>query len=381
MVLKRKSLRDLWILRWQSLSIILVVACGVAILAGVDMAFKSLELTRDKFYHELDFADLELLFIPTDLDTIPDFSDIEGILKVEKRLLFPATIILNNGKRLSGIFTLLESPQPQINSLRIIDGQYFDKEDLDSVVIEKSLAKYHGFKPGSLIKIKVGEKVYENRISGVIITPEFLTGTANPDFFIPGKGSLGVIYGNIRRNNISLGFTLVNDLLFKFSNGVDPGQVKTRILERVKNLDLEKIIQQKDHFSYKYMELDLNAFKVYVPAIILIMGALSFIITFVIYNRLIINQRKEIGTLLCLGYKKREVINSFLLGSLVLGSAGSALGLIISLLVRNIFAYVQYIALDLPVLYLSIYPVSLVKGAVFGILITLIPPFLLISRL
>jgi putative ABC transport system permease protein len=380
-VLNKKSLRDLWILRWQSLSIILVVACGVALLAGIDMAFKSLEFTRDKFCRDLHFADLEILFIPTDINTIPDFSDIDGILKVEKRLLFPCTITLNNDQRLSGIFTFIKPPNPQINSFRVIDGQYVNDRDLYSVVIEKSLAKYHGFKPGDFIQIKIGEKTYNSKICGTVITPEFMTGTANPDFFMPGKGTLGVIYGNIDRNNISLGFTLVNDLLFKFSKGVDPLLVKTRILKRLQRLYLEKIIQQKDHFSYKYMELDLHGFKLYMPAIILIMGMLSFTITFVIYNRFIINQRKEIGTLLCLGYIRSEIINSFLLGSLVLGLVGSALGLLISLVVRNIFAYVQYVALDLPVLYTNLYLVSLTKGIIFGVGITLIPPFLLLLKL
>ncbi len=381
MVVNKKSIRDLWVLRWQSISIILVVACGVAILAGVDMAFKSLTFTRDKVYKELNFADLELLFMPTDINTIPDFSDIDGVSKVEKRLLFPGTIILDDGKSLSGVFTLLESPNPEINSFRVISGQYMDNGDIYSVVIERSLAKYHGFKPGGTIRIKVGKKVYDSLISGVVITPEFMTGAANPDFFAPGKGTLGAIYGNLKRNKISLGFTLVNNLLFTFSEGADAVQVKERILERVKNVNLEKIIQKKDHFSYKYMELDLNGFKLYIPAIILIMGALSFTITFVIYNRFIINQRREIGTLLCLGYRRSEIMKSYLLGTAVLGIAGSALGLVISLIVRNIFAYVQYVALDLPVLYTKLYSISLLKGALLGVPITLIPPFLLLSQL
>jgi len=381
MIINRKAFRDIWIFRWQSLAIIIVVACGVAILSGVDMAFKSLEFTREKIYNELNFADLEILFIPDGTELIPDFHDIEGIQTVEKRVVFPGSILLDNNKKLSGVFTLVESPQPQVNSFRIVKGNPINFSDLKSVVLEQSLAKYHGFKPGDVIKIKIGEKVYENSISGVIISPEYVTGTTNPDFFSPGKGTLGAIFGNVERNREALGFSMTNDLIFKFSKGADPASLRELILKKLNKLNIEKVIPNKEHFSYKYMDLELHGFDLYTPAIIIIMGILSFTTGFVIYNRFVIIQRKEIGTLLCLGYTAKEIIYSFLLGTLALGILGSLSGLVSSLLVRDIFAYFQSVALDLPVLYTGIYLISLIKGIVFGVIITIIPPLLLLPKL
>ncbi|MEW5801641.1 MAG: FtsX-like permease family protein [bacterium] len=204
---------------------------------------------------------------------------------------------------------------------------------------------------------------------------------SNPDFFCPGKGRLGAIFGNINRNRTALGFSIVNDLVFTFSRDADPKDLKQRILERVKKLNIEKITPREEHFSYKYMQIQLDSFKIYIPTLIIIMGLLSLTTTFIIYNRFIISQRKEIGTLLCLGHSKREVIKSYVYAAMLLGSLSSVLGLAISLLTRNSFASTQAKSLDLPVLYTNIYFISLLKGALFGITITVIAPLLLLPRL
>ncbi|MGA1871876.1 MAG: hypothetical protein ACMUJM_25420 [bacterium] len=57
------------------------------------------------------------------------------------------------------------------------------------------------------------------------------------------------------------------------------------------------------------------------------------------------------------------------------------LGLGISILVRDISTYVEVKSLGLPILYNKIYCISLFKGILFGMGVTLIPPLLLLPRI
>jgi hypothetical protein len=113
------------------------------------------------------------------------------------------------------------------------------------VVIERSLATFHGFGMGDGIRVQVGEKMYESRVDGVAVSPEWLIITANPDYFVPEKGSVGVVFTNLARVSDALGFTMVNDLLFRFEPGVDRRAVTAAVVERLARLNLERVIPKE----------------------------------------------------------------------------------------------------------------------------------------
>ena len=66
-----QMMRELWRIKGRSLTIALSIACGVAVYAGVDMAVKSLFTTRDILYSRMHFADLEIQFLPEDINNLP----------------------------------------------------------------------------------------------------------------------------------------------------------------------------------------------------------------------------------------------------------------------------------------------------------------------
>ena len=60
--LRVKMRRDLWHMRWRALAIVLTVASGVAIYAGIYTGLLSLFWTRDSIFKEQHFADLQVSF-------------------------------------------------------------------------------------------------------------------------------------------------------------------------------------------------------------------------------------------------------------------------------------------------------------------------------
>ncbi|MFH1288110.1 MAG: FtsX-like permease family protein [bacterium] len=362
-----KMFRNLVHMKLHAVSIALTIACGIGIYSGVDMALKSLYHTRDKIFHDLNFADLEIQFIPEDIHNLPSFSDIQGIEKVEKRLIFPGIMSLPGDKKIVANMIFLENYNPEINKIHLLEGNNFSKKDINEVVAEKTLRDFYGLKQGDTVKVKVGEKEYENKIAGFGVSPEYVTITANPEYFLPEKGSLGVLFTSLDRVSESLGFTMVNDLVFKFKPGVNKKRIEKNILGRLNGMNIEQVIPYEDHFAYKYLELDLLAFKVYVPAIVIVLGSLSFIIALINFSRLIIHERKEIGAILAIGYHPKEILFSYFFGGILLGCFGIIIGIPFALLLRNIFTSIYGSANGLIFVFNRIFLISIFKGIIFGI--------------
>lgn len=246
--------------------------------------------------------------------------------------------------------------------LEVVEGSPVRPDDFESAVIERSLAMFHGVKVGDRIRVQVGEKVYESRVDGVAVSPEYLITTANPDYFVPEKGSLGVVFTGLARVSDALGFTMVNDLLVRFDPGADRRGVRDAVVEQLARLNLERAILKEEHFIWRYLQLALEAFGVYAPSIVLTLGTLSLVLTLITVNRLVLDQRTEIGALLALGYRRRQVLRAYLEVGALLGSGGGVIGVGLAFVFRDLFAGTYARALGVPEVLPAVLPALLITG-------------------
>src|SRR6185503_2698897 len=113
----------------------------------------SLFWTRDSIYRELHFADLEVRFLPDDVRNLPELSAIDGVARVERRLVFPGTVRTPDQAPLTAVMTFLENPAPAIHSFKVVAGRLFGIDELDAVVIDTSLATYQRYAVGDVIDV------------------------------------------------------------------------------------------------------------------------------------------------------------------------------------------------------------------------------------
>src|SRR3989449_2660712 len=109
-------------MRWRTLAIVLTIASGVAIYAGIYTGLLSLFWTRDSIFKELHFADLEVSFLPDDARNLPELSGIRGVARVERRLIFPGTVRMPGKPPLTAVMTFLENPAPVIHAFKVEAG-------------------------------------------------------------------------------------------------------------------------------------------------------------------------------------------------------------------------------------------------------------------
>src|SRR5207248_8105379 len=133
-------------------AIVLTIASGVAIYAGVYAGLQSLYWTRDSIYRELNFADLEVRFLPDDVRNLPELR-VPGVAHLERRLVLPGTMPLPGRAPLAAVMTFLETERPTIHSFQVVAGRLFRPEELDAAVIDVGLATSLGSTVGDGIEV------------------------------------------------------------------------------------------------------------------------------------------------------------------------------------------------------------------------------------
>jgi putative ABC transport system permease protein len=380
--ISKNLIRELRKRPWRLLGLCLIIAGGTGFYAAIDMAMESMPHTLGAFYKTTAFADLEVMILPEDIVNLPALGDIPGVAKVGTRLIMPSIISRPDGNPMTGLLILSDTPQPEVNAFQINQGTTF-RSGGGSVVIERSLAKYHGYKVGDILVSKVGEKIYRDTVTGIATSPEFFSSASNPDYALPEKGTLGVAFGGIDRISAALGFTLVNDIIFKLAPGASYAQVKADVLDRLKGASIEKVTRQEEHFSHQNVMIRVRNYKIFTSAIILTLLLLAGIVAFITFDRLVIEQRREIGTLLALGYPKGALIgNAAVLGA-GLGAISGLAGWPIALLLRNVFtaSFMKANGLAFVSNYTGWQPLA--AAMVLGILIAMVSmttPFILLLR-
>ncbi len=347
-ILTALSWRDLWSDRWRAAAIVVTLAAGIGMAAGSDMAFRTLLETRDAIFAECAAADLELRLLPRDVAHLPDLTALEDVAEVEHRLIFPGTIDLPSGACLSAQAVFLARAEPRVNRLQILDGAPLAPDDTAGVVIEQALARYHGVTVGDTLRLSVGRARYNCPVRGVALSAEFVSASTNPQSFIPQKGSLAVVFGNLDRIADRLGFAMINSIAVRLQPGADAREARRAVLERLDGASVEQVVPREQQFSYHFLEIDIQALAVYVPAVRVTLGGLSLLIAVLGFRRMVWVRRREIGTLRALGYGRREVLASFGATGLVLGLLGAGLGAPITVAIRDAFAGIYGNAIGMP---------------------------------
>jgi putative ABC transport system permease protein len=355
----------------KSRTFVLVLALGVAFLmpAGIEMGLRSLLQTRSSFAAAHRLADLEIRMLPEDLRNLPDWTDTPGVERVEQRLLLPGVIDGAGGQRVNALMVFLHT-YPMINRLELREGRAL-RDGAAEAVVERSAREFHGIDVGQNLRVKVGNQTYTQQVVGVAASPEFLIVAANPEYFLPEKGSLVVVYTSLERVYETLGFRMVNDLTFAFSPGADPEATKAAVLARLGSRQIERIIPHDEQMSWKHFTLDSNVMRIFQPAIAIVLAVMAAGLVVVNFDRLVRSQRAELGAVKAMGYPGAALVRAYVSASLCLAAAGIVVGAFGALAFRSAFLRIYAEAHGLAYVEHHLYWWVLLKQSVIVLLIAI----------
>ncbi|MEW5801317.1 MAG: ABC transporter permease, partial [bacterium] len=258
-----KILKDFWRIKYRTTAIILTIAVSVAIYIGTHTTLRSINGTCARLYQELNLADLQFNFVPATEDELPKAArSVEGVERIEKRLILPGSIEAKNDELIATLLVVLdEEKEPEVNRLKIMKGTYFNRGDrkseehegteLNCVLLDYTFAKERGYDVDDRITLGVQGFFTEFKISGLVVNAEHLITSANPDFYMPIKNSLGIAYIPMRVIKDLFGYRIYNNFALTAAQGADIQTIRKSFENLfLKNaIELDGVLFRDDLFS------------------------------------------------------------------------------------------------------------------------------------
>ncbi|WP_435103183.1 FtsX-like permease family protein [Arhodomonas sp. AD133] len=356
--------RQAWGMRYRLLGIAAILGIAAGLFIGIYSSIDSLYSTRDTYYRQLSAADLEVTFVPSDRANVPDLDDVEGVATWTTRLMSPGQLVLADGSRhASTVITRdLADPAP-IDELQVLQGTGLERETPNAVLIERTFADHFGVEPGDALTLKVGNARYDLDVAGIALSPDYLLAPSSPNYFVPLKGAVGVVFAPHRLIADRLNFSLVNSVRVTYAQGADPADVRQRVRERLsERLQIDAVTPRSQQFGSLFLKVDLDAFAIFVPAIILVFLVATVIVGLFLIVRWIAAQKETLGVYMALGYPNRRLVLAQCYPMLLVAVCAAVIAIPVAYATLYDFGLIYADALGMPDPLLAVRPAYLGQG-------------------
>lgn len=325
------------------ISILLIVALGVAFFAGICSTEPDMRLSADKFYDDGNLMDIRVLSTTgITEDTVKEIENTDGVKRAEGAYICD---FINKIDDKEGVVSL-QSYTDGINEPVMQEGR-LPQED-NECIVEKSYAKNHNLKIGDELTLTSGNEIpvemsiKENtfKITGIYTSPYYIGRDRGTTTIGNGKTD-GIIMVNA-----SVFLQPVYSTCYITVEGAKEEEayteeyddvveaVKKRIEDLVTGLDGTYYVLDRTSIQ-TYVEFDQDAHRIgnigkVIPVVFFIVAALVSLTTM---TRMVEEQRTQIGTLKALGYTKTEVAGKYIKYALLASTIGSLTGGIVGSLV------------------------------------------------
>ena len=333
-MLFKKMFRDIKNNLSQFLAIFLMIFLGVFVYVGIGSEIEGMNVNSENFYKETNMPDLWVSgsFTDNDLTNIAD--------KTSKKLTVFGNIVNKDKTDLEINFI----NNDDVSSLYVIDGEEFNY-DSDKIWFDSELAHNLNYEVGDEVTINFNGTEITKEIAGLVMNPEHVYAVKDASQVFPSHDDYGFVYISSKyyplgENNIVYNYVLIDT--------DKPKEVKKDI-ENMANVI--SVTDREANTSYAMFRTEIDSHKTYAgvfPVIFLFIAVLSVITTM---NRIVKNQRTEIGILKALGFKKSKIIWHYTFYGFIISLLAVILGHILGqTLLGNYILTLESTYFSLPVL-------------------------------
>lgn len=312
--LDRKVLRDLWRLKYQALTIALVLASGITALLTFLSTEDSLRRGQNQFYQEARFAQVfaELKRAPVSL--AKQLEQIPGVVSLETRIVKDFLLNLPNQSEpgVGRFIAIPEDNMPRLNRLYLKKGRMLDPQSEHEVIISEAFAEANGFVPGDWIAAIVNGRYQRYQVVGVALSAEYVY-TIRPGSSVPNDRLFGIFWTSKEGLESALD---MKESFNSVSMILGPGSSEQFVIDRL-DYYLEDYgglgaYGRADQFSHQFLTDELRQLKVMAIAIPLIFLWVAAFLLHVVLERMVGIQRPQIATLKAMGYSNRNIASHYL---------------------------------------------------------------------
>jgi putative ABC transport system permease protein len=355
----------------------LAVVLGVAMVSGTYVFTDTIEQAIDTLLTEAytgsdavvsakDVVDLPAGGRPTvpaellgDVRALPEVEAVSGGIVDSARLLD------KHGEPIStrdeAVAFSIDAAEPRFNPLKLTDGRW--PSGAREVAIDAGTAAKHGFAVGDTIAVAGPGPARRFTLAGIA---EFTT--------VDSLGGLTLtIFDPATAQSVFRKVGRFDEILVAGKEGVSPEELERAIRPILPSGAEVATGEAEVTTQAKGTNEDIAVIRKFMLAF----GGLAlFVGAFVIFNTLsttVAQRTRELATLRTLGASRRQVLGSVMLESLVIGAAGSAIGLLLGpALAKGLSALFVALGQDVPEIGAVIATRTIVVSLLVGVLITLV---------
>ena len=235
-----RMLREIKNNRGQFLSIILVIAIGSLLLAGMFSAISAINSSVDDYYKTQNLADIWSYFSGITDEQVASLNDQAGIEEAQGRYTVNADLTIDGNKSTLRVHSLTDINVPYITQ-GVAPANLFD------CVVDQDFARENDISIGQPLVLHMVDDDLPLTVSGFCIDPEYAFKTENPSDPIVNNKTFGYAYSRadtlIELNKHSQTYLDYREAMTETSAQLD--DAKTRLDENQQSLDAELIAFNK----------------------------------------------------------------------------------------------------------------------------------------
>lgn len=315
--LTKKLLRDMRRSAMQFLAMLFLCAMGTWVFSGLDATWRMLEASTEGYIQEGKLADFWVKGATFTKHDLTRLSNLPGVKDAQARISLEMEC-----PDLPGDVTLAVSGYDgdmRICTPLIRQGRTLPYTDLRGCLLEEQFANYHGIGVGDAITIDVLGQRRTFTVRGIILSSEYLI-TAKA--VTPEPDKYGFMYVSARALP-ELPFT---EILIDLEDGADADAVQASISQAVPSA---LTISQGSHGSTVTARNFVSMFRSLSYLFPILVYAIAAMIVVSTLNRMMENQRIQMGTLKALGYRDGQIRRHYLSYALVPSIVGSVVGMLV----------------------------------------------------
>jgi putative ABC transport system permease protein len=367
MLLLSKAMRDVAAMGIRALLLVLVIGAGVGTAGGIDLALRDVRASRDAFYHDQALADLDVRLSRTVPPAVlTTRARAASATATETRLIIDGLVTRGADRTAAEVVGM--DPQARLDRLAVTEGRGLDSADPLGAVVEAEYAHQAGLHLGDTLDLALAGHRITERVRGLARSPEYLLATASPEYLIPQPGSLAVVFlpKDALSDAVGTG-AQVNDLVLDLPHAISLSTAQALAA----GLPVAKLTPRDQQYSLRFTNADLRSFGLFVPVVGGVFAAVGFLLIGLSLRRIVHAQRRELGTLLAIGYRRPTVLATALLPAAVLALPGAAVAIGVTIGVARLVAHTYAAAVGFPTTVATYRPALLGQVAAVAIGVTL----------
>jgi putative ABC transport system permease protein len=316
-MLIRKLFRTALKYKAQFISMIIMVAIGVAVFVGFHMEWYSLKVDTDSFFEDTNYADYRIYneqgFSESDIQAIEKISGVDCASRV-----LSVNVGIKDSEKNLGIFC---EENYVVSQMIITEGEEYDK-DVNGFWLSDKFASANDIKVGDTLTVTYRNFEISGTVQGLAKSSEFLICVADENQLMPDYSTYGFAYISPKTLLSTTGFAFYPQINIK--SNLEKEKIESAINSALGKTTL--LLSKEEHTAYAGADSEIGdgrKMASIIPEFFLLIAVLTMVTTM---HRITANEKTQIGTLKALGFKDRKILAHYVLYGFVLGVIGCIIG-------------------------------------------------------